>query len=216
VGDGLRVGDDDEKEIIDKMASNRKDQPATSTPPPVPPTPKTAQESARERALEAAYHQRWQREAAHQKEQVRRRAIRRGEATELGDRWKNSERSEVNFQALTEQQHEGSHVYNVDVKAALLRKVDGFTLYKAYKLLAYLYPTEARALDLAYPLDDDVKPKTQTEIGEELHCHQTTAGDYIRFAKAQVKRLYEGLKEQQIGDDPELDALRAPEEHEAC
>jgi len=38
------------------MASNKKDQPATSTPPTVPPTPKTApslrQETARERARE--------------------------------------------------------------------------------------------------------------------------------------------------------------------
>jgi len=86
---------------------------------------------------------------------------------ELGDRWRNSDRSEVSFQALTEQLHEKAHVYNVQTKDALLRKVDRFSLKRSYALMEALYPDDYEAFVLAYPLDDDAKAPGDPEPTEE-------------------------------------------------
>jgi len=86
---------------------------------------------------------------------------------ELGDRWRNTDRSEVSFQALTEQLHEKTHVYNIQIKDALLRKVDRFSLKRSYALMEQLYPDDYEAFVLAYPLDDDAKAPGDPEVTEE-------------------------------------------------
>lgn len=86
---------------------------------------------------------------------------------ELGDAYRNTDRPEVTYFAMTEQLHEGSHVYDVTVKDALMRKVDRFSVRRAYDLMAQLYPDDFAAFVLAYPLDDDAKAPGDPAQGEE-------------------------------------------------
>lgn len=86
---------------------------------------------------------------------------------EIGDAYRNTDRPEVTYFAMTEQLHEGSHVYDVTVKDALMRKVDRFSVRRAYDLMAQVYPDDFAAFVLAYPLDDDAAAPGDPAQGEE-------------------------------------------------
>jgi len=86
---------------------------------------------------------------------------------ELSDAYRNTDRPEVTYFAMTEQLHEGSHVYDVTVKDALMRKVDRFSVRRAYDLMAQVYPDDFAAFVLAYPLDDDAAAPGDPAQGEE-------------------------------------------------
>jgi len=147
-------------------------------------------------AMEADAHRRFEERTAlrqtHDREQTNRRGV-RARTTITGDQWRLSGERLVAYMALTEQDREGVHRANVRLKEAFARYVDGQTMGRAIRQLCALYPQLGEVVVALYPLDEELRPRTQAELGERLNLSQSAVSKRLRKALTYLGGLYEGL-----------------------